>query len=359
MSGRKVLGWGLGIMLLLVSTPEASGCRFTIREIGYTPLRLQIYIMELEADTTRYHDLVRSFRTIADDMEATTNIHYRIRDTKDADKGRLVLRNDRGIVLAEKEVFSAGEIRSFYEKVLFSPLQRAFRRQTGNVFAFLVGFYDERDTAVDRVVESTLEHFRKLAHSLDKPADQQILKVMVPPEERAKEEIILRAAGVDPYVPRPVVMVIYGRGRLAGPPLVGKGITREKLLKQLVMLGTDCECGIDLSPLLKRAIPLQWTANMDQKVADMLGFDVGNPMVLNEMSQILSKEPMASSAEALSIAPRSVDLDKVFGASETSSSQKNNQEMSRPFRYLLYTGGAILLMVITGMGYLFFRNRNS
>ena len=341
------------ILLVPLYFPEAKGCRYTIREIGYTPLRLQTYILEMEVDTLAHRSLIERFRKIATEMESTTNIRYRVRHAPGSPP-ELYLLNTKGNTLLKAPALTEGEIRSFYREVLFSPLQRTFCEQIGNVFAFLVCFYDEQDTASDRALEEALARFARLAPTLDKPADLQIMKIVVPSVDREKEGVVLRAAGIDPYDPAPVVMVVYGRGRLAGPPLQDGEITRDNLLRQLVMLGTDCECGIDLSPLLQRALPLQWTAAMSQKVADMLGFDVENPMVLNEMSQILAKEPTPTVDEVLTFAPRSVDLDKVFGKKNPPSPPKAS---SATLRTTLAAIAITLLVVLAGIIFLIVRKR--
>jgi hypothetical protein len=92
--------------------------------------------------------------------------------------------------------------------------------------------------------------------------------------------------------------------------LTGEKITTHNILNQLVTLGTDCECGIDLSPLLQRAIPFNWDDRMGQDVTDMLGIDVGNPMILTEMGRILSKEPLETGKSEFSFVPQTIDLDK-------------------------------------------------
>jgi len=348
------------ITLLFLATlfiPPSFACRFTIREIGYTPLQLQTYIMQLEVDTVARKDLFREFLVVADDHSATANIRYRITHKEGRREAVIALRNTRGITLASTTLTSPGEIESFYRKVLFSPLQRTLERQIGNVFAFLVCFCDPDDREVDSRVEKALEQFRKLAPTLDKSVREEIMKIVVPAAGRKNEEILLRAAGADPRGKDPVVMVLYGRGRLAGAPLEGEEITKDNILNQLVMLGTDCECGIDLSPLLKRAIPLQWTKKMGQATADMLGIDVGNPMVLTEMSKILSKEPTTTVDEALTFAPRTIDLDKALGKNKSKTVPEEDHPSKALNRTLWITGTFFLLLLLAGTILLFVKKR--
>lgn len=347
------------IWLNVILANPLLACRFTIREIGYTPLQLQTYIMQLDVDTVNKRGLFNDFIQRAGAYEGTTNIRYRVTHRAGDNKAVMMLKNTKGIIIAKKDISSPGQIAAFYREILFSPLQRTIRQQTGNVFAFLVCFCDPEDKETDVVVQRALEQFRKLAPSLDKAVSEEIMKIVVPAAGREEERIILRSAGVDPAMREPVVVILYGRGRLVEEPLTGDDITKDKILTQLVMLGTDCECGIDLSPMLQRAIPLQWTDKMSQKVADMLGFDAGNPMTLTEMSKILAKEPATTVDEALSFAPRTVDLDKALG----NAKNKNNtppQEIlpSRTWKNtLLITGSFLLILVTAGTVIFFIRKR--
>ncbi len=349
------------LLVLWIFAGPLHACRFTIREIGYTPLQLQTYVMELEVDTVKRKDLFNNFVRVAKDKAGTTNIRYRIYQRPGLKNGILSLKNTQGLTIASEKISLPGETGFFYEKMLFSPLQRTLEQQTGNVFAFVVCFYETDNRVTDRKVEDALEQFRKLAPTLDKSVSEEIMKIIVPASRRTEEEVVMRAAGIDPAEKEPVVMILYGRGRLVAAPLTGKEITVDHLLNQLVMLGTDCECGIDLSPLLKRAIPLQWTKEMGQRVADMLGFDVGNPMILTEMGKILSKEPTTTVDEALTFAPRTVDLDKALG--RTKRKVATTIPPASPSKTLkntlLYAGGFLLILLLTGLGIFFLRKRRA
>ncbi len=341
----------------MLTTPVFA-CRFTIREIGYTPLQLQTYIMQFDVDTVTRKDLFNEFLLVAEDHSATTNIRYRITQKEGSHKAQIALKNTKGITLAKTTLTSPGEIEAFYREVLFSPLQRTLDRQIGNVFAFLVCFYAPGDKETDSRVEKALEQFRKLAPTLDKSVSEEIMKIVFPAADRKKERIILRAAGLDPAEQTPVVMILYGRGRLTDKPLKGEEITKDNILNQLVMLGTDCECGIDLSPLLARAIPLQWTDRMGQATTNMLGIDVGNPMVLSEMTKILAKEPTTTVDEALTFAPRTIDLDKALGTYKRNNLASGEKGSSGTLRTTLrITGAFFLFLLLTGMILFFVKKR--
>ncbi|MCK5457743.1 MAG: hypothetical protein KAI45_11500, partial [Melioribacteraceae bacterium] len=87
---------------------------------------------------------------------------------------------------------------------------------------------------------------------------------------------------------QPQVAILYGRGRRIGPVLRGKEIGKDNIFSLLAIIGADCECGLDRSVMLGKMIPLRWEKEIQIELAEQLGFDVENPMIKSEMSQILS-----------------------------------------------------------------------
>ena len=299
--------------LFLISTfflisLSSFACRFTIREIGYTRLNIETYLIRLEADTTKNSELVHDFKNLAYAYSINANINYQISHTP-GKVPEVKCTNSNGDIILKKEAVALSTIHSVFKELLYSPLQQTMYSQIGNTFAFVVVFNDNNGQ-LNGVVDRALEQFKKIAPNLDKKVDEHILKIVIPENRKAEEGIVLRSMGVDINSGKPAVVVIYGRGRLTSVPLTGEKITTHNILNQLVTLGTDCECGIDLSPLLQRAIPFNWDDRMGQDVTDMLGIDVGNPMILTEMGRILSKEPLETGKSEFSFVPQTIDLDK-------------------------------------------------
>ena len=299
--------------LILISTIflislSSFACRFTIREIGYTRLNIETYLIRLETDTTQNSALVHDFKNLAYAYSINANVNYQISHTP-GKAPEIKCTNSNGDIILKKEAVTLNDIHSVFKELLYSPLQQTMYSQIGNTFAFVVVFNDNNGQ-MNGIVDRALEQFKKIAPNLDKKVDEHILKIVISANRRAEEEIVLRSMGVDVNSGKPAVVVIYGRGRLTDVPLTGERITTHNILNQLVTLGTDCECGIDLSPLLQRAIPFNWDDRMGQDVTDMLGIDVGNPMILTEMGRILSKEPLETGKSEFSFVPQTIDLDK-------------------------------------------------
>jgi len=330
-------------------TFPAISCRYTIRDIGYSSLNLETYLLYLESDTVQYGQVVKAFIHLGEVYSADANIRYRLTHTP-GQAPEIQIRNSRGMILEKQMIQTPEDVRVFYKRTLFSPLQQILSQQVGNVFAFMVCYYEKDNRQINARVERTLEQFRKIAPTLDKKVSEEIMKILIPAGKRQEEDLIFKAMELDPENPAPVIMILYGRGRLVGDPLVGEEITVDHLLKQLVMLGTDCECGIDLSPLLKRAIPLYWDNIMRQEVTDMLGFDVENPMTTTEMERILSKEPLETGTADPSFAPQVINLDQKLGTIANQQEEPvTGDGMSKTLRYSLLSGALLFLLIMAGV----------
>lgn len=346
---KREVSYGMILISFFFITFPSIACRYTIRDIGYSPLNLEAYLLYLETDTLQYRQVVKTFRNLGEVYSADANIRYRLTHNP-GHTPEIQIQNSRGRVLGKQGISTPEEVRGFYQQTLFSPLQQILSQQIGNVFAFMVCFCEKDNGRINARVEKTLEQFRKIAPTLDKEVSEEIMKIYIPAEKRPEESLIFTSLGLDPDTPSPVIMILYGRGRLVGEPLVGEEITVDHLLEQLVMLGTDCECGIDLSPLLKRAIPLYWDNRMRQDVADMLGFDVDNPMTTTEMERILSKEPLETGTADPSFAPRVINLDQKLGTTVNKQEDRVTGEgMSKTLRYSLLAGAFLFLLIIAGV----------
>ena len=97
---------------------------------------------------------------------------------------------------------------------------------------------------------------------------------------------------------------------------------------------------------------------MNRDVFKMLDIDVENPMVLTEMSQILSKEPLETGKSDFSFAPQTIDLDAALKKNKISDEVviADKAVEYSPLRVAIIVMG-ILLFLIIGVG-LFLVKRN-
>ena len=345
--------YGLTAALIFTLFVNGFACRFTIRDIGYSRLNVETYLVRFSTDTLQNRVLYRAFKKIAYDNSVNSNLNYKIFHKRDQ-LPLLECSNSRGDIILEQKISSAKDVRDFYRTLLFSPLQRAMYRDFDNAFAFIAAFYDKNDKKTADVINKALKQFNKIAPNLDKEVTGNIIKIIIHADKRAQEAGLLRAMGIDPHEKKAVAAVFYGRGRLADKVLRADEITSGNLLNRLVMLGTDCECGIDLSPLLQNAVPFKWDKQMSKNTASMLGFDVDNPMILMEMGQILSKEPLETGKNSFSFAPRTIDLDKALGKNKKREDIKPLPNTVIQTSLIIF---AVLFFVIISAGLVIFLRR--
>ncbi len=151
------------------------------------------------------------------------------------------------------------------------------------------------------------------------------------------ERCLLSFAGVPPPEGPDWVGVVFGRGKLMAPPLVGEAITVQRLQEQIAQLDQDCSCSKPL-PSLGVDVPLVWNDRLDAAVV-----------------------PLASPLELVEQKPAVLALPSLGGTVEASENAAvpvvslTETEITGPppSRSLLLTGlllavGAIVVVVAVG-----------
>lgn len=109
------------------------------------------------------------------------------------------------------------------------------------------------------VLDKTTEHWGK-EHA---PGIRVVSLDRADPRER----LLCAFAGIKPQGPE-WAGVLFGRGRLMGPPLQGADITEENLNRLLDGLTIPCTC-LQESIALGLDVPVAWEARLDQKFASL------------------------------------------------------------------------------------------
>ena len=130
-----------------------------------------------------------------------------------------------------------------------------------------------------------IQNIQKKMVFLPKPIKHPPKLVSVPNQLIKNERILLWSLGIDSE--QPVAAVIYGRARWIGPLFQGDKITSENLSAILLIIGLDCECGLDKSWMQGTMLPVKWDKKVQSRVAKSLGFDPENPMIKMEINRIL------------------------------------------------------------------------
>ena len=141
-----------------------------------------------------------------------------------------------------------------------------------------------------------------------------------------------------------------------GEAVDAQKVIENRLYKLMSMIGADCECGLDRRWMLGNQIPLLWPSESRQLLANDVGFDVDNPMILAEMSRILAKETNPDVAGDVGYGIEVIDLNTAFNEipeidyDETDSDQKTNPVL---LIFLSFTVAIIAIGV-----FFFYRNKN-
>jgi len=211
-----------------------------------------------------------------------------------------------------------------------------------------------------------------LLDQMPKVVNSQPGIIVISHEKIHDEKILLMSLGIKAEeVVEPAIAIIYGRGRIIGPVLQGEQITQKRLFNLLTIVGADCECGLDQSWILGRMLPMRWESSVQSKLVKFLGFDVENPLVKSEMSQILSVKPkpddqfdpmtdnLLGYSEGKIIIEKSAESVSKISAYEIRESfyQTKPSKNSIVFRAILITIGGILLIVLAIGVFLFIKHK--
>jgi hypothetical protein len=195
------------------------------------------------------------------------------------------------------------------EEVASSPLRQRLLESLVSHFAVILVSEGTEAAENDRVraaAAGAVERFRERMPRLPKPVKSPPLVLTVTPaageadgNEVAANASTVAATEVDWWAlaldqgrrGEAQLVVLYGRGRRAGPVLRGGDISETAVLEVLTILGQDCECDLDRAWLRGPLLPLRWEEAQQSEVVRELGFDAENPMVKAEISRIVQRGP--------------------------------------------------------------------
>lgn len=309
------LRWTTGICLLgCFFSSVAFGCRYSVRDVGFVdlgsaPYRLYGYIRE---DTPE--ELTTAFRQISYAALIDSNIEVSIVDAdREKDHPALKYLHFREIKSFPAAILISPDGQSFvlpislpnkpFKETLWSALDSVVSSpKREEIFQHIVRAYcvvlliQGSDAAENKRAEEeavgAIDTIARIMNQMPKPIEDPPYFIVIPPESRLQERILLWSLGVDEQeVSEPHIAVLFGRGRRIGPLLVGEEIMGRRLLNILYVIGQSCECGLDRRWMQGTMIPLRWDSKIQSEVVEVLGFDAESPMVKTEISQILFMGP--------------------------------------------------------------------
>lgn len=306
----------LGFLLALCMA-DATACRYTVRDIGYSrayasPYQLLLPMPEEFPEALR-SEAEKLCRTALGDANLSARLAGRreldsllaAHSEPRAKENEALLISPRGRILRYKISLTLDNWKSALWDILdwacLSPVRKQINQkltQSYCVVLLLPGRDSQENALYQARAEQSIQEIKKIMPSLPKPVSQAPALLILDQEQMRQEDLLLWSLECDTQTTHPRAAVIYGRARRLGPVLEQETFTEQNLLSLLALVGADCECGLDRSGILGLMLPSRWGGGLQQAVADELGFDVENPAVLMEMEQILSLNAPAPAGTA-------------------------------------------------------------
>ncbi len=378
------------IQWIFLST--AFACKYTVRDIGFTDLGSTPYQLYFYVDNHTPEEMISAFQRIAyaallDANIETATIHIDqpsqhpamnyFRSQKGASLPMVILANSYGNHMLLPFSYTNENYKEavwqIIENVVTSPLRKKiidFVANTYGAVLLIEGKNKEKNRQAKSAISTAIEDITQVLQIMPKPIKKPPQIVVISPQTFFQEKVLLWSLEVIvTETDEPQIVILYGRGRRIGPVIKGTDISKENLFSLLAIIGADCECGLDRSIMLGRMIPLRWERKIQSDLVKSLGFDVENPMVKSEMSQILSMAPaLQGNKNALNplMAYREgiVKFDNIPSVPTVSSDPFRADAFSESeaagsplLRTGIFLGGSIIVIVLVIAGIIFIRTK--
>lgn len=353
--GRRIVPVLLVVFIMLIGAIESSACRFNVRDVGFVDLGSQPYKLYCFVDAKTAAGDVTLLKDVSLAAYLDCNVEAEVLAVEslgdhpgkghfDLLKGKAlpaaVLVDGRGRGLAIDLQAGNGfqeKIWDTLETVSESPSRAKLLDQVVNRYGVLLlveGKDAQRNQAIRSMIEASIVPVTKAIaeKSLEKEIKQPPSLLVLKPEERERERVLLWSLGIDAAAAaEPQVAILYGRARQIGKVLSGEKITTSAISAILNTIGLSCECGLDRSWMQGHMIPAKWEESTQALAAKTLGFDPESPAIKMEMSQILSKSGQSRRANTFNkgdalLGGYSEISTEVVADDQTDSTKRTNQK---------------------------------
>lgn len=351
------------LVVAMFTFSSINACKYTIREIGFSTLSKVTYVLYRVNENSTFfpNQLEQNFSesnvkvfglTASDDDSAIV----KFAKSQKLSFPAYVLAAPDGRMIA----ISGAKLE---KRILHSSVQSQLVAEMATSYAavILVESNDDIKNEMARVkISKACTQVANLIPNMPKQVAIGPKLISISTENFEEEKVMLWSLGVNKIPDEPVAFVVYGKGRIMGKKINYVKISGDHVYKLLSIIGADCECGLDRKWMLGYQMPLDWPKDTRQILADELGFDVDNPMVLTEMSRILAIEnKVAMDPSGVSFEPVVFDLEKEFDdvPEVKQESKKVTEEGVNSGRMILYS--AIVFILITAVGAIFILKRKT
>lgn len=328
------LGWRtycVFVGLCFVPTTIVWACRYTVRDLGFVELRGPEYSLNLavatEADPEEY-----VFRTEGEDWLrrlaaelSNSNVRWGFVEPPPEHSGQSVATDELPsarsftATLVDRQgrrlrLRASGRIDDSkrsdsdrpvapidsWVRLIFSPTRDVLSREELETFASIVvveGSDQASNQQAWKIANQAALAIRKVEPMLPRPIAVPVRTLRVELDQRLADPVLIWGLGLEPQAEptKAILVVVYGRGRLAGPVMVGDAIELRETLVQLSLVGESCECETDRGWLDERVLPHRWVRGEREQASQALGFDPESPLVRAEMIRIVSQGPKSPS----------------------------------------------------------------
>jgi len=358
-------------------------CRYTIREIGYSDIGASTHYLYIFINSESSEKEISTIKNLSHALLNETNVHLTLFNVDEEKTDLVADKMDRYQIQSIPSaafVFPEGDhlifpldhqgrslnesVWKLFEDLFNSPFRHSIKEELIQAYGVVLVVEGVNKQENKYVLLEAKEAVRAISRTLDqmpKVVDSPPVIIVLPRDNIQEERLLLRSLGInDRETKKPSVAILYGRGRIMGSALQDDMITRDVIKNLLTVVGADCECGLDHSWILGRMIPMRWETRVQSDITKNLGFDVENPQVKSEMSQILSLKPtpdnqldpmgsnlLGYSEGKLEIKRNPENIAKVSSADVRNSFfQKKTSKNSLVFNTILIGLGGILLIVL-------------
>jgi hypothetical protein len=339
----------VAIVILMVSM----ACRFNVREIGFAQISPNPYIFYYFYDQSSSESEVDDFLSKTKRIFEYSNVKIKAVSKSDPDDPSLNYLSESsnrkfpvGVLLSpdgssvEMEVPKGNKEESqFLRAIIASPFRSSIKSMLVNKYAVVLLIEGENqifNQRAGKALNMDITEIEKIMPRMPKQINEGPALVRLSRKEAQRESSLLWSLGIDISKQKePLAVIIYGRGRIMGDVITYDEILENYTFKLLNLIGADCECGLDRKWMLGKLIPMTWDPRLRTELFGLLKFDVENPMILAEMSQIISIEATKSGVNTEDLElfqPKEFSLSSDLSGSpipdvEHGSARKNNSQV--------------------------------
>ena len=352
----------LVLFIWLVSFALISeACRFTVREIGFSLLSPTEYSLVVVDDAVDFS--APAIQQLTARLKSSNVRLVLLNSQVDASHPLLQRAQSEGVTFPNAVLFGPEErfcplfegrpyslqalSQTVDKQILSSPLREQILSDVSRTFAYVIqiaGKYTNENQQVQRRIKDDCLRVNDIMPLMPKSVEKAPQILRLDDKSAQAERVLLWSLGLDSVPEHPQTVIVYGRGRYMGQPLTTHEVSNGLVYKYLAMVGADCECNLDRAWMLGTQLPMRWNKETRQKLAESLDFDVDNPLILAEMSRILSKEEPGGNA-TVSYTPETIDLDEVFDSESIRNvGEVGEEDKSSTAKMLWITLGGLLVV---------------